>query len=219
MPVLAKGLGHLVATTRPLYLITTRHVPPTYFGAVPPRHLSEADTADQAAVSTVFAFRDRGLATDIALGLEHHRATRGAYPPLDTEELDLVAPGDGGALRELEVREASVPEVLRMVSGSGLALSIMYRDSRENSFNETDSGADNGNCTCRSVDVRPTRGVDRSWLETVFGMCALLPKPLLPKPERRRRRDSVTDPAKGRAYDFFARMLLAIWMMVVGLVI
>jgi hypothetical protein len=214
--IVAKGINSVVAIKQPLYLITTRHVPPTYFGAVPPRHLTEQTEAEGVAdpgtlVSTVFAFKDRSLAHDIALGLEHHRATRGVYPNLDVEELDLEAPG-GAVLRELDIREASVPEVLRLVGASGLAVSVMYRDGGDGS-------------SCRSVDVRPTRGVDRSWLETMFETCALLPKPKRQQRDTARdtardaARDPVTNPARSRTDDFFAKMLLAIWMLLAAVVI
>lgn len=231
--MLTRGLHSLVTVRQPLYLISTRHVPPTYFGAVPPRRLTEDEdcslTEDGPPVSTVFAFNDRDLATDIALGLEHHHATCGVYPDLDSEDLDLMAPISGGVLRELDIKEASVPEVLEMVNGSGLSLSIMYRDSICGTPATDDSGYDGGGdddggyddggddesfATCRSVDVRSPRGIDRSWLESVYGMCALLPKPQIPA-----ERDAVTNPVKNRADDFFLRMLVAMWVMLASVVI
>lgn len=227
MHAIAK-LHSLVATKQPLYLITTSHGPtPTYFGAVPPAHASSSPPPPGIdPVTTVFAFKDRALAVDVAQGLEMYKQATGAYPPMDCEELDLTCYDGGGAelLRELDIRETSVPEVLRLVSGSGLAISVMYRDTPNES--------------CRSVDVRPSRGVDRSWLEkTVFQTFAEAPSSapaqLLQKPDRSKylasgsgsggggdggmQRDPVTAPNK-RADDLMGRLFVFVWMMLVSMI-
>lgn len=188
-------LQSLAHSKQPLYLIATRHVPPTYFGAVPPAPES------QTAASSLFAFRDRDLAADIATGLEAYKLVRGEYPALDSEELELVRPpcANEQLPGELEITETSVSDMMRLVRGSGLTVSIMYRDEDDTSDVDVDF--------YQTLDVRATQGVQRDWLEKSLNSSAvvLLPKPVLPK--RYRRGD-----------DIVAKLLLAVWMLMLSII-
>ncbi len=142
-------LTRLVQARRPVYLVATRHTPATYFGAV---------AADKPR-SSVFVFEDPALARDVALGLEHARDETGAFPPLDLDALDLDA-CHGRALQHLDIRELTVSGVLRMVRGSGLAVSFLYADS-------TDTTA------IKSVNVMldsRVNGANPQFLERVWAM-------------------------------------------------
>lgn len=142
-------LTRLVQARRPVYLVATRHTPATYFGAV---------AADKPR-SSVFVFEDPALARDVALGLEHARDETGAFPPLDLDALDLDA-CHGQTLQHLDICELTVSGVLRMVRGSGLAVSFLYADS-------TDTTA------IKSVNVMldsRVNGANPQFLERVWAM-------------------------------------------------
>lgn len=199
--MLVSGALHaLVSSKQPLYLIatSTSSTPTTYFGAAP----SLNDTR-----STVFAFRDRAAAVDVARGLEQHKRVTGTYPaPDDVDgQLDVTAPTDWTGLTDvtgltdLVITRSSVAEALRLVKGSGLAVSIMLRS------NDT-----HGTYKYKSVDVRSSRCVDRAWLERMLYDTKPAMPALLPKPVQRFARDATTAPVMydGVAWNIFEFMFM-----------
>lgn len=142
-----RQLHTLTASKKAVYVISRRQAAPgAYFGSLNQHPDSEP--------SSVFVFRSRGLAEEVARGLEAYRDAVGEYPDVTLTQMDLdVSAPRRRDLVDLAVQELGLRDALNLVRGSGLALSFLY---------ETDAA------TIRAVDVRPAPRPDRRWLEKLL---------------------------------------------------
>jgi hypothetical protein len=77
--------------------------------------------------SSVFVFRNKALAQDVARGLEAYKSQTGDYPDCGVTTLKLDA-SEGRDLEELCVKKMSLAQAVELIKGSGVVLSVCFDD-------------------------------------------------------------------------------------------
>jgi hypothetical protein len=116
----------------------------------------------------LIAFQNQQLASDVAHGLEAHRAHHGEFPqPSRSDDLTLTVTGTQGDLEHLDVCAIPLPEAMKLIKGSGIGISIVM-DSGSGSDGTSDG-------TGKALNITAGEVPERAWLEKLL--------PIEPEPE------------------------------------
>ena len=151
-----RHLHALNVSRRPLFLISTKHSgqvtsPRTYFGTA---------LTDASPRTYLIAFQNQQLASDVAHGLEAHRAHHGEFPqPSRSNDLTLTVTGTQGDLELLDVCALPLPEAMKLIKGSGIGISIVM------------------DSTSKAMNITAGEIPERAWLETLLPPESPTPEP------------------------------------------